>query len=429
MDAVQNLVDKSLVRRARADRLDLLVTVQEYAAEKLGDGQQAAQTRHGAHFAHRAAATGLLSAGGKRSASWLEDLQVDIHNHQAACRHALSRGDAATASANLTACFAVMQARGPFHATRKLAQEAVAALEPGTSEAATASRILGRAASHLGEYDLAETALRQSLEVSRQLDARWREAGVCSDLSGVLRLVGRHDEARRYLQDAVAIHRELGDRQQLGGCLNNLANVDYSEGRFQSAREVYESALAVHRETKNRRFEAITLGNLGSADVELGHLESAEARFEQALELQRTLGYRTSEAFTLVNLGNLRRAQGRWDEALSDYEDALETTTAIGFRVMQFQARIELARLACETLDLQLATSHLEAAARLLEGTDEPDKRAILVSVQGRVACHRGDLERARALQERAEGLAAQSGPDWRLVRAMTEARARIEGE
>jgi hypothetical protein len=61
MDALQSLVQKSLVRQVTDNRFDLLVSVQEYAAEQLrtaarypGSGPVAplaAEMRHGAHFA------------------------------------------------------------------------------------------------------------------------------------------------------------------------------------------------------------------------------------------------------------------------------------------------------------------------------------------------------------------------------------------
>src|SRR4029077_20034967 len=61
MDALQSLVQKSLVRQVADDRFDLLVSVQEYASEQLrtpmryeGSGPSAwtaAESRHGAHFA------------------------------------------------------------------------------------------------------------------------------------------------------------------------------------------------------------------------------------------------------------------------------------------------------------------------------------------------------------------------------------------
>src|SRR4029077_12739421 len=61
MDALQSLVQKSLVRQVTDDRFDLLASVQEYASEHLrtaarypGSGPEAllaAEMRHGGYFA------------------------------------------------------------------------------------------------------------------------------------------------------------------------------------------------------------------------------------------------------------------------------------------------------------------------------------------------------------------------------------------
>ena len=51
MDAVQSLVDKSLVRPSGDERFDLLVSVQDYASERLGENRVDVEVRHGAWFA------------------------------------------------------------------------------------------------------------------------------------------------------------------------------------------------------------------------------------------------------------------------------------------------------------------------------------------------------------------------------------------
>lgn len=50
---LQGLVDKSLVRPVTDERFDLLVSVREYAAERLDalGRRDAAELRHGAHYA------------------------------------------------------------------------------------------------------------------------------------------------------------------------------------------------------------------------------------------------------------------------------------------------------------------------------------------------------------------------------------------
>src|SRR6185436_5185875 len=91
MDVLQSLVQKSFVRGAGKGRFDLLVSVKEYAAEHLrtpgrfaGSGpeaRQAAEKRHGAHFA----ALAESAAPSARAA--------EADNLVAACRRAAARGD------------------------------------------------------------------------------------------------------------------------------------------------------------------------------------------------------------------------------------------------------------------------------------------------------------------------------------------------
>ena len=91
MDALQSLVQKSLVRQMTDNRFDLLVSVQEYAAEQLrtegryaGSGPAAllaAEMRHGAYFA---------SLDEKAAVA---DGCAELDNLVVACRRAAARGD------------------------------------------------------------------------------------------------------------------------------------------------------------------------------------------------------------------------------------------------------------------------------------------------------------------------------------------------
>ena len=104
MDALQSLVQKSLVRQVTDNRFDLLVSVQEYAAEQLrtaaryaGSGPAAllaAEMRHGAYFA------------GLDEKAAVADGCAELDNLVVACRRAAARGDVDMAVRSLEGAWA-----------------------------------------------------------------------------------------------------------------------------------------------------------------------------------------------------------------------------------------------------------------------------------------------------------------------------------
>ena len=128
VDAVQTLVDKSLLRTwvpidqtrhaLEEPYFGMYLTIHEYAAEKLAtsgaDGQRAAQERHGRYFARFGSDERLLTlyrhGGGARRRA----LMLELDNLVAACRRAVARGDGATAVATLRAAWEAVTTQGPF---------------------------------------------------------------------------------------------------------------------------------------------------------------------------------------------------------------------------------------------------------------------------------------------------------------------------
>src|SRR4029079_12327039 len=109
-DAVQSLVDKSLVRQLRDERFDLLASVQEYAWSHLNSegrfpgsgpaGQASAEARHFAHFS------------GFDATRACANRCADVDNLVAACVRAAARGASSEAAGALKGSWAALRLRG-----------------------------------------------------------------------------------------------------------------------------------------------------------------------------------------------------------------------------------------------------------------------------------------------------------------------------
>jgi hypothetical protein len=170
MDALQSLVQKSLVRQATDDRFDLLVSVQEYASEHLrtvgryaGSGPaalRAAEIRHGEYFASLDENAAIAGKG------------IDLDNYVVACRRAAARGDARMATNALERAWAGLRLRGPFRIGNELVSAVRAAPELEAAELARVDWVAGRVLMACGKDDEACVQLERHCAVPKDGDRR-----------------------------------------------------------------------------------------------------------------------------------------------------------------------------------------------------------------------------------------------------------------
>jgi predicted ATPase/class 3 adenylate cyclase len=334
MDAVQALVDKSLVRRATEERFDLLVSVQEYGSEKLDGfgGRAEAEVRHGEHFASFGSEEAVEGLYGHNGLQRRRSLAADLDNLTAACRRAIARGDGATAASTCRAAVEVLVLKGPFAAGLALARAVLEVPQLGPGERMGALVQAGRTAMVSGQMNEARARYEEALGLARDRGDRRCESQCLGALGSLVRDQGRMDEARAWTGQALALARALGDRRGERMWLGDLGMLDHMQGNLDEARASYERALAIARERGDRRNEGFWLSNLGLLDKELGRTEEARAHLEQALALSREIGDRRGESGRLSNLGLLHAQLGQSDEARGHHEVALAIAREIGDR-------------------------------------------------------------------------------------------------
>lgn len=460
MDVVQSLVDKSLVRRAGDERFDLLVSVQEYAAEALRqpgrfatsgpEAALAAEARHGACFAARGTDDALAALESHGGTARRNALALELDDLVAACRRALARGDASRAALAHAAAWSVLELRGPFDTAIELGHAVLAATGLDDSSRLSTLQRLGLACQAAGRNALARERLEAALELARDRGDRRRECELLGQLGDHHRRQGRMTEARTLCEQALFVARQTGHRTAEGTGASYLGALHWSQGRIEEALACLAEALAVHRETGNRRREGVVLGNVGillqqqgrhdealasfdaalalhrevgnrraEGDVEgfLGILHAsrgdrvaARARFEAALAIHREVGDRSPQGNDLCNIGILLAEQGLVKEADAPLGDALVVHREVGNRRGECTVLDNLARLRVLEGRLDLARETYEAALALARSLGNRVAEGRITGSLGAVARRQGRLDDARALHEAALALHRAAG-------------------
>ncbi|MEL6344079.1 MAG: tetratricopeptide repeat protein [Myxococcota bacterium] len=365
---LQQLIDKSLIQRAVEDRFALLLSIRDYAAEKLAGFGDAidVERRHGWFYArYSTPEMGRFNRIG-RSVPLMRTLNQDLGNLSAATNRALSRGDAPTAAACALAASEVLYVRGPLraafplvHGARqmpgavRIAELCLAEAEvlhlTGQPNAATPlfekalaicradgntrfeENILfeiGTTLHDAGRVDEAEASYQQALVLSRRNQLTRQTAITLSSLGALCHEQGRFDEAQTHYEHARDIYERLNARNPIALITGNLGSLHLQKGNLQQARRCYETAMAIHKAYRDRRGIAEINGNLGVVLLEMGLLEDAQACLEKALALHRRIGNFRDEAIVLGSMGelvhrigDLSGAEARYQESLACYRE------------------------------------------------------------------------------------------------------------
>ena len=235
MDALQSLVHKSLVRQMTDARFDLLVSVQEYAAEHLrtegrytGSGPAAllaAQARHGEYFA------------GLDEKAAIADACAELDNFVVACRRGAARANADVAANTLQCAWAGLSLRGPFRVGVELASVVRATPGLGAAAAAKVHWVAGRALEASGKDADAHKQFAASLAQAREVGDRRCE---CRALIGLAACDSRArvgwTRPARNSRGRWSSRAKLNDRTLQSDAHNGLGTLEVVLGRTSEAR-------------------------------------------------------------------------------------------------------------------------------------------------------------------------------------------------
>jgi predicted ATPase/class 3 adenylate cyclase len=358
LDALQALVDNSLVRRWASGRLGMLETIHEFALERLEDSGETENLRR--HHAERYLEL-AQSANLDTDAEGPEDhaiLEHEGENLRAALEWALASREIELGVRLAVALEQFWVARSPFEGARwfQLLLEREGEPEP----------------------ELRAPALRA-----------W---------GGATFIVGRYEEGARLSEKSLALYHELGDERGVGVLLHRLAVFELQRGDRVRARALAEEAGELLRRTRFRKGELETLATLGDIEVAEGNHDRGLELMRESIGIADEVGFTwwkvassTILAYSLIQLD-------RMDEAERCMREVLAEARVIGERQFLLFGLAQLAWVAAKT-------GRPERAGTLWGAVETEERRRPV-----------GQWERER--EEFATAVLAAAGPDFEQGRA-----------
>jgi len=189
---------------------------------------------------------------------------------------------------------------------------------------AHAHYLLGHALAETGDYETADSHVRQALDLFRGLGDRGNEAYVLNGLAGMLEKQQRLTEALAVALDALRMLKAVGHWWTQATLENGVGWLYAHLGQYDQALTHCQRALSLHRESGHRGGAADTLDSLGFVYLKLGDTAQAKAQYTRAVEAYRDIASPFGEGNSLTGLGDAllaegdRRAAGAaWREAVA----------------------------------------------------------------------------------------------------------------
>lgn len=469
------LVDKSLVRRDRADRYQMHAILQKYAAEKLAENEAEARRVRDLHgqffsalaFEHQGSWTGpdqleavalfkaefynLLETW-QRYANELDVRRLDMMLESLCefffwrgrlgdgldlCRRVEQRLSAAAADSARTKLVRakalwwesifITQSQNSALAKQKIeaAQEMLDSVDQSEGDwRRTQGHIWlqrGRTSISLGDVADAERYLRQSRSTFLELDEPWGTAAGWYWL-GMLRLVGGHDkEMREAFERSLEYFNRAGDGRNIASVQDALAIAMRNMDKQDEALRLHRDALAVAKQIKDPLRVGWMSHNLTWTQWHFGDFAAGADAGQACLDVAEELGNdfliaagRGCLATCLLHLGQFERALALAEEA-----------NALPLKGVLWQPMVPLtlgeAALALGRLDLarEMMTKSSQITLEARRGMASFHMSSLVLATLAA-----GLVEEAEAFVQQALSLAIASGIEIQMCRSLAAAAA-----
>lgn len=229
------------------------------------------------------------------------------------------------------------------------------------------------------------------------------------------------DAADSMIKESVGIFRELGDEWGLALSLNDMGNVLRSRKEYSSALTHYRDSLALWQKMDDTWGLPLTLSNIGFLASLKGDYEESRLRLGEALKIQRKVEDKWGLAETLKCLGDVAEHLGNYAEAEDFYRESLTLNRMIGRKQFMVACLQGLAIVAEAEGKIEQA-AQLLGAVEALRGTvgvpvnltDKALQKRYKATLESTSAKFR-DARSFKAAQTKGRGLGLEQAAEYAL--------------
>jgi predicted ATPase/DNA-binding SARP family transcriptional activator/Tfp pilus assembly protein PilF len=193
--------------------------------------------------------------------------------------------------------------------------------------------------------------------------------------------LGNIDQTRHYFIEGLHIAEWLRNQRLHLVLLNALGDLACYMGNHEEAQRIFQNCLMVSQELGDRFHYAIHLNNLGTVYHYQNKLVEADRLYEQSLAACREMGDRAGQAIALSNRGEIAVSQDQYDLAEQFFSQGLEIAQTMGDTNAAIICLNNLGKVYSLDRRAEMARRHLSEALRLAVGAQSwPSAVSILLN-------------------------------------------------
>jgi CHAT domain-containing protein len=208
----------------------------------------------------------------------------------------------------------------------------------------------------LGQWEQAEAAITQSLDLLRSLPNAAILAQALTTQGSIQLATGQTQAALQTWQDAEKAYAQAGDEIGVLGSKINQAQAWQSLGMFRRAQTLLEQVQQAIASQPNSSVKVTGLRSLGLVWQAVGDLQQSQTLLEESLAVARSINSTSDISAALLSLGNTVRGLGKIQEALQYYQQAAITATN---PLLQLKAQLNQLKLLIQSQELTQAQALL----------------------------------------------------------------------
>jgi predicted ATPase/class 3 adenylate cyclase len=324
VDALQSLVDKSLVRHT-GDRYSMLETIREFAVERADDDVHRRHAEHFLRFAEEAEPH-LRRA----DTEWVDRLDADRDNLRAALDWLQEAGETQLLLRFVAAASRLWYFRGLWAEGWRRVESALAADETPTAARAKALREAGTMAVLNRQFEIAHRRIDDALSLAETIGDPWGIAHARFLLGFASVEASDWESAPQPLEESLRMFGELGDEHYQGVVTFNLAWAYEELGELERAHQLHEENLRRAERLGDDRIRVFALSSLAAEAERTGDLAGAFAMVQEAVGASRDLGDPTEIALELNLVASVLARAGHGEIAATILGCVVKTLEELG---------------------------------------------------------------------------------------------------
>ncbi|HLF26359.1 MAG TPA: tetratricopeptide repeat protein [Anaerolineae bacterium] len=341
-DLIVSLSDKSLLQRAfdahGEPRLNLLVTLQHFALDRLRRLGEEAEMRHW-HLAYFLgfAEHADQESHGPHQTEWLDRVESEHDNFRAALDWCISNQYTEVALRLLGALGWSWDVRGHYGEARSWFDK-IRALPAIADYPALYASLLNHIGHHswlLGDFREAQSVLKESRGIWLKLGEEG-ERGLAEALDwlGIVTFWGDGDfnTAQSLFEQSCKLYQKCGDRRGMAESIFHRGLVAFFRRDQALALSLFEQSLNLFRQWGDRWGIGRVSQRLGELFLKQGRYEKARFFFDEHLMIDEALQFTGGIWAALRNLGDLYRYQGDYDQAGQFWQKSLALAHTYGLK-------------------------------------------------------------------------------------------------